>query len=37
VPPLRTDGWTMNLADWSIPPAKRIDRDRIGLTASPKQ
>jgi peptide/nickel transport system substrate-binding protein len=37
VPPLRLDGWTMNLADWSIPPAKRNDRDRIGLAASPKQ
>jgi len=37
VPPLRLDGWTMNLADWSIPAAKRIDRDNIGLTASPKK
>jgi len=37
VPPLRMDGWMMNLADWSIPPAKRIDRDNIGLTPSPKK
>jgi peptide/nickel transport system substrate-binding protein len=37
VPPLRSDGWTMNIADWSIPAAKRIDRDRIGLTATPKK
>ena len=31
VAPLRTDEWWANLADWSIPPDKRIDRDRIGL------
>ncbi|HEY6826241.1 MAG TPA: peptide ABC transporter substrate-binding protein [Gemmatimonadaceae bacterium] len=37
VPPLRTDGWQMNLADWSIPAAKRIDRDKIGLTPAKKQ
>jgi len=30
--PLRADEWWANLADWSIPPDKRIDRDRIGLT-----
>ena len=30
--PLRADGWWSGLADWSIPPDKRIDRDRIGLT-----
>lgn len=30
-PPLRAQGWWTNLADWSVPPAKRIDRDRIGL------
>ena len=29
--PMRTDEWWANLADWSIPPDKRIDRDRIGL------
>ena len=29
--PLRPDEWWANLADWSIPPDKRIDRDRIGL------
>lgn len=35
--PIRTDGWWVNLADWSIPPDKRIDRDRIGLgQAAPK-
>ncbi|HTE44701.1 MAG TPA: peptide ABC transporter substrate-binding protein [Gemmatimonadaceae bacterium] len=33
--PVRADGWWANLADWSIPPNKRIDRDRIGL-ATPK-
>jgi hypothetical protein len=31
VGPLRADGWWRTLADWSIPPDKRIDRDRIGL------
>jgi peptide/nickel transport system substrate-binding protein len=30
-PPLRKDGWWMNLADWTIPPDKRIARDKIGL------
>ena len=30
--PMRTDEWWANLADWSIPTDKRIDRDRIGLT-----
>lgn len=30
--PLRSDEWWANLADWYIPPDKRIDRDRIGLT-----
>jgi peptide/nickel transport system substrate-binding protein len=30
--PMRADEWWANLADWSIPPDKRIDRDRIGLT-----
>jgi peptide/nickel transport system substrate-binding protein len=32
VPPLRTDEWWANLAEWSIPPDKRIARDQIGLT-----
>lgn len=32
VTPLRADGWWSGLADWSITPDKRIDRDRIGLT-----
>ena len=31
VAPMRVDEWWANLADWSIPPEKRIDRDRIGL------
>lgn len=30
--PLRADEWWANLADWTIPADKRIDRDRIGLT-----
>jgi peptide/nickel transport system substrate-binding protein len=29
--PTRPDGWFQNLADWSVPADKRIDRDRIGL------
>lgn len=29
--PLRPDGWSINLADWTIPPNERIDRDRVGL------
>lgn len=29
--PMRTDEWWANLADWTIPPDKRIERDRIGL------
>ena len=33
VAPFRADGWWVNLADWSIPADKRIDRDRIGLDA----
>jgi peptide/nickel transport system substrate-binding protein len=32
--PLRADEWWANLADWSIPGDKRIDRDRIGLTST---
>lgn len=32
--PTRTDEWWANLADWSIPADKRIDRDRIGLTTA---
>jgi peptide/nickel transport system substrate-binding protein len=32
---MRADAWWAGLADWSIPPAERIERDRIGLrTAS---
>jgi hypothetical protein len=37
VPPLRSDGWHINLSDWSVPAAKRIDRDRIGVAASVKK
>jgi peptide/nickel transport system substrate-binding protein len=33
-PPMRRDAWHTTLADWSVPPAKRIDRDRIGLAAA---
>jgi peptide/nickel transport system substrate-binding protein len=33
VGPTRADGWWRTLAEWSIPPAKRIDRDRIPLNA----
>jgi peptide/nickel transport system substrate-binding protein len=29
--PIRADGWFNGLADWSIDPAQRIDRDRVGL------
>lgn len=28
---LRADGWFANLADWSVDPTKRIDRDNAGL------
>ena len=31
----RPDGWWVNLPDWTIDPAKRIERDGIGL-GSPK-
>lgn len=31
--PTRPDGWWVNLADWSVPADKRIDRDKIGLAA----
>jgi peptide/nickel transport system substrate-binding protein len=30
--PFRADGWWAHLADWSVPPDKRIDRDRLGLS-----
>lgn len=29
--PIRADGWFYGLADWSIDPGQRIDRDRIGI------
>jgi peptide/nickel transport system substrate-binding protein len=33
---VRPDEWWANLADWSIDPSKRIDRDRIGLATAKK-
>lgn len=30
----RADSWSVHLADWTIPPNERIDRDRIGLGTS---
>lgn len=32
--PTRPDGWWVNLADWTVPADKRIDRDKIGLAAA---
>ncbi len=32
ITPPRPDAWWADIADWSIAPDKRIDRDRIGLT-----
>ncbi|MFL5613287.1 MAG: peptide ABC transporter substrate-binding protein [Gemmatimonadaceae bacterium] len=29
--PMRPDGWSIHLADWTIPPNERIARDRVGL------
>lgn len=34
IPAPKIDSWWMNLERWSIPPAKRIPRDRIGLAPS---
>jgi len=34
---MRSDEWWVNLPDWTIDPAKRIDRDRIGLAAAKKK
>jgi peptide/nickel transport system substrate-binding protein len=31
---IRPDGWWHTLAEWSIPPDKRIDRDRIPLSST---
>jgi peptide/nickel transport system substrate-binding protein len=28
---MRATGWWYDIADWSIPPNERIDRDRVGL------
>ncbi|MFN8582621.1 MAG: peptide ABC transporter substrate-binding protein [Gemmatimonadaceae bacterium] len=33
VPSLRSDAWWATLSQWSIPPAQRIDRDKVGLPA----
>ena len=27
----RADSWSVHLADWTIPPNERIDRDRVGI------
>ena len=32
--PMRPDGWWIHLADWTIPPNERLDRDRVGLVAT---
>lgn len=32
--PMRNDEWWANLADWTVPADKRIERDRIGLTSA---
>jgi peptide/nickel transport system substrate-binding protein len=34
IPPMTISDWWMNLQNWSIPPDKRIPRDRIGLAAA---
>jgi peptide/nickel transport system substrate-binding protein len=31
VPPLRADGWYVDLPEWRVDPARQIDRDRVGL------
>jgi peptide/nickel transport system substrate-binding protein len=33
---LRPDGWSLHLAEWSIPPNERIARDRVGLVSAAK-
>jgi peptide/nickel transport system substrate-binding protein len=33
-PAMNVGGWWITLPDWTVPPAKRIDRDRIGLAAA---
>jgi peptide/nickel transport system substrate-binding protein len=33
IPGRRADAWWAGLADWSVPPAARIPRDRLGLAA----
>jgi peptide/nickel transport system substrate-binding protein len=32
--PLRPDGWSLHLAEWSIPPSARIARDRVGIVSA---
>jgi peptide/nickel transport system substrate-binding protein len=32
---MRADGYWSGMADWNIPPAQRIARDKIGLRATP--
>jgi hypothetical protein len=29
---VRADGWWQHAADWTVPVADRIDRDRIGVS-----
>jgi peptide/nickel transport system substrate-binding protein len=33
---IRSDGWSVDVGSWSVDPAKRIDRDRIGLATAQK-
>ena len=32
--PMRPDGWWGHLADWTIPPNARLDRDRVGIATA---
>ena len=33
---IRSDGWSVDIGNWSVDPAKRIDRDRLGLATAQK-
>ena len=35
LPKLRATGWLGGLADWTIPPAQRVARDRVGAAPKP--
>lgn len=37
VPPLRADGWFVDLALWRVDPKQRIARDRLGVAATQSQ